>query len=152
VPAAVVVRVLAAALAGAAVGLLGSFYSRAYVPVAGLDVPVGLPAALVTTALAVALAGALSGARRVAAAASLGWLGSVLVLAGGRPEGDVVVAGDTTGLVWLGVGVVAAIAPAAMPYGRLRPPEPVGEAPAPMVGPTSAAPGGQRAGGLQRGA
>jgi chemotaxis signal transduction protein len=52
----------------------------------------------------VAAAGVLGGSRRGAFAVALGWFAAVVVFAGGRPEGDVIIAGDNLGLAWLGLG------------------------------------------------
>jgi hypothetical protein len=110
---------VAAATAGAAAGLLGSFQSRWHLPVGGTFLPVGIPLAVLGTALVVAAFGVLTGSRRFSGAAAAGWLLAVVVLAGGRNEGDVVVAGDGAGLAWLGLGALAAAVPAVLPYERL---------------------------------
>jgi hypothetical protein len=114
------VALLVGVLVGAGTGLVTTFQSRAYVRVAALDLPVGLPAAVLLSALVVAVGGLLGGSRRWAVAVALGWFAAVVVFAGGRPEGDVVVAGDTLGLAWLGLGSLAVGGAAALPYASLR--------------------------------
>jgi len=107
---------LLAGVLGGGVGVLATFQARHVVVVSGAAVPVGLVPALVGTAAVVVLAGALVGSRVAAAAAAAGWLAAVIVISAGRPEGDVVIAGDTEGLVWLGLGALAASVPVALPY------------------------------------
>ena len=114
------VALLVGVVVGAGIGLVATFQSRAYVGVAGLDLPLGLPAAVLLSALVVAAGGLLGGSRRGAFAVALGWFAAVVVFAGGRPEGDVIIAGDNLGLVWLGLGPLAVGGAAALPYASLR--------------------------------
>ena len=106
-------RLLRAAVAvlalpvGAAVGVAGTLGARRQLAVLGTDLPVGLGLALVATFLAVALPGALTRSRLGAGLGAAGWVVAVGVLMTGRPEGDVLVAGDALGLSWLGGGLVA---------------------------------------------
>ena len=79
---------LAAAVAGAAAGLLGSFVH----PLTVVLLPVGLLLAFALSAAVFVTAGLLLG-RAGAVAAGAGWVVTVLVLASPRPEGDLVVAG-----------------------------------------------------------
>ena len=92
---------------GAAVGIVGTLGSRRQLALIGTYLPVGLVLALVATFLAVALPGALSRSRLGAGLGAAGWLLAVVVLMSGRPEGDVLVAGDALGLTWLGGGLAA---------------------------------------------
>ena len=106
--------VLAAALAGATAGVLGTFVHPleiGWVPV-GLVVGLALSGSVVVTAR-------LLGGRSAAAAAALGWLVVVLVLAGQRPEGDLVVANNVAGQVWLFVGAALVGACIVLPLGRV---------------------------------
>lgn len=106
---------VAALLAGAAAGLLGSFVHAytAYGVGVGLVVALGLSlSVLVTLGLA-------TGGRRACVLAAVGWLAVVLVLSSRRPEGDLVVAGDGLGYGWLFGGTLVVVLAAAFPYGRL---------------------------------
>lgn len=110
-----------AALAGAVAGLLGSFV-HALAP-AGL--PLGLLVAWALSAAVFVTCGLALG-RPGAVAAAGGWLLVVLLLAGQRPEGDLVVPGSTEGYLWLLGGMLVAGActvPRYPPPGR-RPPAP----------------------------
>jgi hypothetical protein len=51
--------------------------------------------------------------------AALGWLAAVLVLAGQRPEGDLVVANNVAGQVWLFAGTALVGACIVLPVGRV---------------------------------
>ena len=106
--------VLAAAAAGATAGVLGSFvhaYAVGWVPV-GLVVGLALSGSVVVTAGLVA-------GRSASVAAALGWLAVVLVLAGQRPEGDLVVANTVAGQVWLFAGTAVVGACIVLPVGRV---------------------------------
>ena len=120
---------LAAAVAGAAAGLLGSFVHALTVVL----LPVGLLLAFALSAAVFVTAGLLLG-RGGAVAAGAGWVVTVLLLASPRPEGDLVVPGSAGGYVWLFGGTLLAAGCLALPYGRL---------PRPSVQP-SATPGGGR--------
>lgn len=106
-----------AALAGAVAGLLGSFLH----PLTVARLPVGLLLALALTAAVVVTAGLLLG-RPGSAAAALGWLAVVLVLASQRPEGDLVVPASGLGYTWLLGGTVLALGCVALPYRPSGPP------------------------------
>ena len=108
---------LAAAVAGAAAGLLGSFVH----PLTVVLLPVGLLLAFALSAAVFVTAGLLLG-RRGAVAAGAGWVVTVLLLASPRPEGDLVVPGSAGGYVWLFGGTLLAAGCLALPYGRLPPP------------------------------
>ncbi|RKS72421.1 hypothetical protein CLV35_2665 [Motilibacter peucedani] len=94
-----------ALLLGLLVGAVGSFAQE----VRAGRVPAGLLLALLASAVAVALASALGTSRLLPVAATVGWLVAVVPLSGRRPEGDLVVSGDTTGYVWAygGMALVA---------------------------------------------
>jgi hypothetical protein len=114
VPAAVRALLLAAAaLAGAAAGLLGSFVH----PLSVLGVPVGLLLALGLSAGVFVTGGLLVG-RPAAVAAAVGWVAVVLLLASPRPEGDLVVPASVTGYGWLLGGTLLAGCCVAVPYHR----------------------------------
>lgn len=105
---------LAAAVAGAAAGLLGSFVH----PLNVLVLPVGLLLGYALSAAVFVTAGLLLG-RAGAVAAGAGWVVTVLLLASPRPEGDLVVPGSTTGYLWLFGGTLLAAGCMALPYPRL---------------------------------
>jgi hypothetical protein len=105
--------VLPAAAAGAGAGVLGSFVHP--LDLAGL--PVGLAVAAALSAGVFVTTGLLLD-RPGAAAAALGWLVAVLVLASRRPEGDLVVPGSVAGYVWLLGGTLLAGGCVALPYRR----------------------------------
>ena len=105
--------VLPAAAAGACAGVLGSFVH----PLVLAGLPVGLAVAAALSVGVFVTSGLLLG-RPGAAAAALGWLVAVLVLASRRPEGDLVVPGSVAGYVWLLGGTVLAGCCVALPYGR----------------------------------
>jgi Family of unknown function (DUF6113) len=106
--------VVAAALAGATAGVLGSFVHALEVG----WVPVGLLVGLALSGSVVMSCRLLAG-RSAAVAAALGWLVAVLVLSGQRPEGDLVVANTAAGQVWLFAGTALVGACIALPLGRL---------------------------------
>ena len=107
----------ALALAGGAVaGMLGSFVHP--LGVAGL--PAGLLLALALSVTVVRCAGLLVVSRSGAAAAGVGWLVMVLLLAAPRPEGDLVVAGNSAGYAWLVAGTLIVGLAIGLPHGRSR--------------------------------
>jgi hypothetical protein len=106
--------VVAAAVAGVAAGVLGSFVH----PLEVGWVPVGLVVGLALSGSVVVLARLLAG-RSAALAAGAGWLAAVLVLAGQRPEGDLVVANTVAGQVWLFAGTALVGACIVLPLGRV---------------------------------
>ena len=120
---------LAAAVAGAVAGLLGSFVH----PLTVVLLPVGLLLAFALSAAVFVTAGLLLG-RGGAVAAGAGWVVTVLLLASPRPEGDLVVPGSAGGYVWLFGGTLLAAGCLALPDRRR---------PRPGVHP-SATPGGGR--------
>jgi hypothetical protein len=105
---------VAAALAGATAGVLGSFVHALEVG----WVPVGLVVGLALSGSVVVSARLLAG-RSAAVAAAGGWLTAVLVLSGQRPEGDLVVANTVAGQVWLFAGTALVGACIVIPVGRL---------------------------------
>jgi drug/metabolite transporter (DMT)-like permease len=110
-----VASVVAGAL-GLLVGGAGSFVQHERVR----GVPLGLLAALVATVLVVVLAGLLDRSRLPPLFAALGWLAAVLPLSGRRPEGDLVVAGDTPGFVWAYAGMALVLGTALVVATRAR--------------------------------
>jgi hypothetical protein len=113
VPAAVRVVVhVAAGVAGAAVGVLGSFVH----PLTWSGVPYGLLLGLALTAVLIATAGMVTGSRSGAAVAAAGWLAAVGTLSVPRAEGDLIVPATTLGYCWLLGGILFAGAALAWPY------------------------------------
>lgn len=100
-----------AGLAGGVAGLLGSFLH----PLTVGWLPVGLLVGFALTAAVVVTSGLLLG-RPGAAAAAVGWLVVVLVLAAQRPEGDLVVPASGLGYTWLLGGTLLVLGCAALPY------------------------------------
>ena len=76
-------------------------------PLVLAGLPVGLAVAAALSAGVFVTCGLLLG-RPGAAAAAIGWLVAVLVLASRRPEGDLVVPGSVAGYVWLLGGTLLA--------------------------------------------
>lgn len=102
-----------ALLTGVVAGLLGSFVH----PLRTVGLPGGLLCALALSGAVLVTAGLLVGARSGAAAAAAGWFLAVLLLSTQRPEGDLVVAGNTMGYAWLLGGTLVAGLAIAWPYG-----------------------------------
>jgi hypothetical protein len=94
-----------ALLMGLLAGTVGSFAQE----IRAGGVPAGLLAGLLASVLAVGVASAMGPSRLLPVAATVGWLVAVVPLSGRRPEGDLVVSGDTTGYVWAygGMALVA---------------------------------------------
>ncbi|NHC45752.1 DUF6113 family protein [Motilibacter aurantiacus] len=95
VAAAAVASVLGAVL-GLVTGVAGSFLQESRP--GGL--PAGLVAGLVASGAAVVLAGSLTRSLVPSLVTPLAWAAAALPLAAARPEGDVVVPGDTIGYCW----------------------------------------------------
>lgn len=110
-----VVLHVAAVVAGAAAGVLGSFVH----PLTWLRLPVGLLEAFALTAAVVATAGLLTRSRSGAGAAVAGWLVAVVTMSLQRSEGDLVVPASVLGYCWLLGGTVVAGATLAWPYALL---------------------------------
>jgi hypothetical protein len=98
--------------------------------IGSVPLPVSIPLAVVGNVLAARLTARISGVRALAALPSVLWLVTVLVLAAPRAEGDLVVPGSLTGLVFLFAGSVAGAYGAATAPTRRRPPPPDRPAPA----------------------
>lgn len=75
--------------------------------IGSVPLPVCVPLAAVVNVVLARLAGRLTGSAVVAAATAVIWLGVVLVLSMPRSEGDLVVPGTITGLVFLFAGAVS---------------------------------------------
>ena len=108
----------AALLAGLAAGVLGSFAHRLHLSV----LPWGLLVALILTAAVLAASGRALRSRTGAWAAALGWVLAVFQLAAPRPEGDLVVTGNSWGSIWLVGGALLAVVTATRTYAP--PPQP----------------------------
>jgi hypothetical protein len=106
---------VAALVAGAAVGVLGSFVH----PLVRFGVPYGLLLGLVLTGVTVATAGLLTRARSGALAAAAGWLVAVATLSLQRSEGDLIVPATGLGYAWLLGGTAVVGLALAVPYGLL---------------------------------
>lgn len=94
-----VLRVAALAVVAVLVGVAGAFVHR-------WAVPLGLALALSAVVGLVLICRSWASSRIGIGVAGLSWLAAVLVLAAPHPEGDVVIAGDTPGLVYLFGGVL----------------------------------------------
>ena len=117
----VVVAILLAAI-GAAAGIAGAFVHDLSVDIVGIGLPVGLPLALALAAAAHVLAGWVLRSRLAVLAPGAGWLVPVLVLSVPRSEGDLVVAANPAGYLFLLGGSVLIGLGVALPYGsRQRP-------------------------------
>ncbi|NHC13164.1 DUF6113 family protein [Motilibacter deserti] len=119
--AATVVACLLGAVLGLLAGVTGSFLQE----VRPWDVPVGLVAGLVASGAAVFGAASLTRSPAPVVVTPLAWLAAALPLSAARPEGDVVVPGDTVGYCWayggmLVVGVSAVVCASGLL--RRRPP------------------------------
>lgn len=72
-----------------------------------VPLPVCVPMAVVGNVLAARLVGRLTGRPVLAVLPPVLWLGVVLLLSAPRPEGDLIVPGTLTGLVFLSSGAIA---------------------------------------------
>lgn len=86
--------------------------------IGSVPMPVSVPLALAGNVVLARLAARVSGRPVAAILPPLLWLGIVLVLAGKRAEGDLVVPGTVTGLVFLLGGTVAGAYGATSAFGR----------------------------------
>lgn len=105
------------AAVGVTAGVVGSFVHDFAVDVLGLGLPVGLVLALGLAAAAYLLAGWTMRNRLAVLAAGAGWLVPVLTLSMPRPEGDLVVAANLTGYVFLLGGSILVGLAVVLPYG-----------------------------------
>jgi hypothetical protein len=119
------------AAVGTVTGVAGSFLHDVSVEVLGVDLPLGLAAALVAAFAAYVLAGWVLRNRLAVLAPGVGWLVPVLALSLPRPEGDLVVAANLPGYVFLLGGSAMIGLGIALPYGsgasgaRVEPVRPV---------------------------
>ena len=102
-----VLVLVAWALLGALVGLLGAFQHGSTLD-AGAALPIGLIAGLGALGLTLGLANAASG-RGGTIAAAVAWLVGVTVLGTSRPAGDIVVPGDGRGAAYFWLGAVVCL-------------------------------------------
>jgi hypothetical protein len=109
-----------ALVCGLLAGCAGSFLQEGVLRVAGTALPVGVVAALALTVCVVAGAGRRLASRTGAAAALAGWMVATIAVSLPRPEGDVVVAADVAGFVWLYGGALLGGACTFPAYGRSR--------------------------------
>lgn len=92
---------------GLVMGVLGAFQHSWYVrPV---PIPVAAPLCVAVLFAVCRAAGWAMGARSAALAPAAGWLAVTMVWLSDRPEGDVVIAGDLSGYIYLYGGLVAAL-------------------------------------------
>jgi hypothetical protein len=103
-------------VAGAVIGLLGSFYQSVTVG----QVPVPAIAFALLNLGGFRLAGWAMRTRLGAVVPTLGWLLVVFFMSSKRPEGDLVVSGSTAGYVFLLGGVIGAV----IAIARTRPTRP----------------------------
>lgn len=94
------------ALAGLAEGVLGPFVHALTWHAGPVAVPVGWGLALATLAALLEAARSVARTRVGVSTVAAAWLIPVLVFAAGRPEGDIVLAGNLTGGSFVLVGVV----------------------------------------------
>lgn len=100
---------------GLALGAFGALLIPAGPRIGSVLLSAGVAVALVGNLVAGRLGVAMTGSRLGAAVAGIGWLVAVLPLGATRPEGDLVVTGDTKGFSFLLVGMITAVATAAVP-------------------------------------
>ena len=134
-----VVAHVAALLAGAAAGVLGSFVH----PLRWHGLPYGLVLGLALTFSVVVTAGLLTRSRSAAAAAGLGWLVATVTLSVQRREGDLVVPATSLGYAWLLGGLVVVMVAMAWPYSLLPVRRSTGEAAEDRSTPSGSAPIGR---------
>ncbi|MDQ1642138.1 MAG: hypothetical protein QOJ90_1489 [Actinomycetota bacterium] len=135
-------RVLACGLAiaaGGGAGVVGSFDHA--VTQAGL--PVGLGISLVLSVSVIAACGLATRGRLAPGLAAAAWLGTVIVLASPRPEGDLVVPATVLGFGLLLGGAVLAGLAVGWPYARHPGDQPV-RASRPVGAASSAGPSADR--------
>ena len=101
------IGVPAALVAGALVGVLGTFKHQVGISAAtGTGVPVGLVLSIVMVALLLVALRLSFPARWLAAAAAIGAIAAVVLLSLPGPGGSQVILGNTAGLVWTAAPVV----------------------------------------------
>jgi hypothetical protein len=113
-----VVLLVALGVLGAVAGVLGAFVHAMSVEIGGVEIPVGLPLALGAAGAVFVLAGWLLRNRLAVLAPAVGWLIPVLVMAAPRAEGDLVVAGNLSGYLFLLGGATLIGLAIALPYGN----------------------------------
>jgi hypothetical protein len=99
-------RISGLTIVGVLVGVTGAFIHSAAVDVGPVSVPYGLVLAVVGVAALLVMAHLVARTRVGVGAVAAGWLLPVVVLSQARPAGDVVIASDTIGMVFLFGGVV----------------------------------------------
>lgn len=100
---------------GVLVGALGTAVHRSYPPG-------GIIGALVATASLAVAARSLMGWTGLLSSV-VGWAGSVLILAMGRPSGDVLIAGDGLGYSWMLGGMLALFVGLLLPFSFFERPD-----------------------------
>lgn len=116
----VVLRVLGAVVAaalGIGVGLLGAFVHSVSVRALGISAPVGLLPALVGLGALLVVTGTVLRSRLALLAPAAGWAVAVFPMAVPRPEGDLVVAANAAGYLFLLGGAVLIGGCLTLPYG-----------------------------------
>jgi hypothetical protein len=112
-----VVALVALTAVGFVTGIVGSFIHPYAVHLLGVGVPVGLVLALVPAVATYLLAGWLLRNRLAVLAPGAGWLVPVLVFSAPRAAGDLVVAANAAGYVFLLGGSALIGLGVALPYG-----------------------------------
>ncbi len=106
---------------GFLVGAGGSFLQARTVS-AGVRWPLGCVFMLVVLGAVALSAGMLTRSRLAVGMLAAGWVISVLVFTAGRPEGDVIIAADLAGYLYLFGGVTALAVVSAVPFATLPAP------------------------------
>lgn len=93
-------------IAAFAAAIAGAFVHPATAQMGGMDIPYGVVIALAGLAAVMVIAHAAVASRAGKALVAMGWLAPVFVLSQARSAGDLVVAADLRGLVFLYGGVL----------------------------------------------
>lgn len=93
---------------GLVLGIFGAFLIPAGPRIGSVLLSVGVAVALIGNIVSGVLGTEMTGNRLGAIVPGIGWIVAVLPLGAKRPEGDLVVTGDTKGYAFLLVGILAA--------------------------------------------
>jgi hypothetical protein len=99
---------------GLVLGIFGALLIPAGPRIGPVLLSVGVAVALVGNIVAGVLGTEMTGNRLGAIVPGIGWVVAVLPLGAKRPEGDLIVTGDTKGYAFLLAGLLAAVAVAAL--------------------------------------
>lgn len=105
-------------LLGAVTGISGAFVHSATARLDGVPLPYGLAVGLLGVAAGLTVAHLTVGSRVARAAVAVGWLLPVFALSQSRPSGDLVVAGNATGLAFALGGMVLSGLAVGLPTSR----------------------------------